>query len=269
MESLKNLPLLQALTTPLSTAARSYYLDTFAQGSGPNGTYLLTDFLGTAIGVTAGQYFASSAAIIAARTTDGTLTGYIAVLDNILGTVDGSFGDPVLGPVTIPSGPGVGVYTDANDALAVLIPLANAAISSAASAMGTDATTLNTNWSSICSRVVYETGNHTKASLQVVNLTAGDQLSVLALITSLNSAGLDTQEGMSAEFFEEIANLSIISGQAIVGAGREGRNNAAMDESNLGHDNTVPDQPTTEPPQATLLNSQYSVSEARAVISAG
>lgn len=267
IESLKNLPLLQSLTTPISTSARSYYLNTFAGGSGPNGTYLLTDFLGTAIGVTVGQYFASAAAIIAARTTDGTLTGYIAVLDNILGTVDGTFGDPVTGPVTIPSGPGTGVYTDANDALATLIPLANTAISSAASAMGTDATTLNTDWSNICARVVYETGNQSKASLQIVNLTAGDKLSIMSLITSLGSIGIDTEQGMSAQFFEEIANLNVISGQAIVGSGREGRNNAAMNEANIGHDNVVPDQPTTEPPQAELLNSEYTVSEARAVIS--
>lgn len=266
MESLKNLPLLQASTTPLSAAARNYYLSTFANGSGPNGTYLLTDFLGTAIGVTVGQYFASAATIIAARTTDGTLTSYIAVLDNILGTVNGTFGDPVLGPVTIPSGPGVGVYTDANDALATLIPLANAAISSAATAMGSDATTLNTDWTNICARVVYETGNQSKASLQITNLTAGDQLSVMSLITSLDSAGLDTQEGMSAQFFEEIADLSVISGQAIVGSGREGRNNAAMNEANMGHDNVVPDLPTSVPPQATLLNSEYTVSEARALL---
>lgn len=266
MESLKNLPLLQALTTPLSTAARDYYINTFAQGSGPNGTYLLTDFLGTATGTNIGEWLQSSTSIIAARTTDGTLTGYIAVLDNILGTVDGSFGDPVLGPVTIPSGPGAGLYTDANDALATLIPLANSAISSAASAMGTDATTLNSNWASICEQVVYETGNQSKASLQITNLIAGDQLSVLALTTNLGSIGLDTQEGMSAQFFEQIANTSIISGQAIIGSCREGRNNAEMDEASIKHDNFVPEDPATPPPQATLLDAEYTVPEARAEI---
>lgn len=263
MESLKNLALLQSLTTPLSTAARDYYVNTFAQGSGPDGTYLLTDFLGTATGTNIDGWLQSSTSIIAARTTDGTLAGYIAVLDNILGTVDGSFGDPVLGPVTIPSGPGAGVYTDANDALAVLIPLANSAISSAATAMGSDATTLNTNWSNICDQVVYETGNQSKASLQITNLIAGDQLSVLALTTNLGSIGLDTQEGMSAQFFEQIADTSIISGQAIIGSCREGRNNAEMDEASVKHDNIVPDQPAEPPPQATLLDAEYTVAEAR------
>jgi hypothetical protein len=63
---------------------------------------------------------------------------------------------------------------------------------------------------------------------------------------------------------EALADTSVQAGQAIIGAMREGRNDAALDSASIGHDNGVPDQPTTVPPQATLLNSQYTVAEARA-----
>ena len=47
---------------------------------------------------------------------------------------------------------------------------------------------------------------------------------------------------------------------------RQGRNNAAMNTAGIGHDNQVPDQPTSAPPQADLGNANYTVSEARAYV---
>jgi hypothetical protein len=263
LETLKNLPLINNQTQPLSDSARTFYLSTFAGGNGPTGTYLLTDFLGTAIGVTAGQYFQSTASIISANTA--TLATLDSIYGVILGVIQGTYGDPVTGPVVIPVGnPGAGTYSDANDALAVLIPLANAAIVTAQTALGTSATTLNNDWNAICARIVYEATNQSKASLQMYNLISGDKLSVMALTTSLNSIGQETQEGMGAQFFEAITDTSTSAGQAIIGAMREGRNNAALDAAPVARDNTVPLTQAT-PPQAQLGNSEYTVAEARAL----
>lgn len=265
MESLKNLPLINTGTQPISDATRNFYLNTFAKGSGPYGTYLLTDFLGTAIGVTVGTYFASAASIINNNTAN--LADLNEIYDVMIGVLDGSYPDPANPPdgIEIPVGvPGAGVYVDADAATVALIALAEAEIVTAQTAMGADGTTLNTDWNSICARVVYEAQNQSRASLLLYNQTAGDQTSVLSLIQSLGSIGNETQEGMAAQLFEAIADTAIASGQAIIGSMREGRNNTVMDTARIGHSNQVPDQSPTPLPQATLLNSEYTVAEARA-----
>lgn len=265
LETLKNLPLVQTVTQPLSTTAKNFYLNTFALGNGPDGTYLLTDFLGTAIGVTVGTYFSEAATVIDSMQTAGTLSDLNEIYDVIQNTLDGDYPDPANPPdgIEIPAGlPGAGIYADLDAAIVALVALANAEISALNS--GANATALNTAWNAICARLVYEAGNQAKGSLSMPALIAGDKLSVMALTTTLGSIGQETQEGMGAQFFEAIADLTTQSGQAIVGSLREGRNNAAMDSAYIGHDNIVPDQPATPPPQATLSNGDYTVAQARA-----
>jgi hypothetical protein len=201
-------------------------------------------------------------AVSAARVADGTLTALSAVYTNMLGTVDGSFGDPVTGPVTIPSGPGAGVYTDAEDAMATLIPLAQSAISTAAAAMGPDTTTLNTAFSSMASHATQEVVNQGKASINLATLTAGNQTSVLALITSIPGLGTDVAVGQAAQFFEDIVDINSSSGQAIIGAMREGRNQVQLSAAGINGYDIVPDTPETPPPVAPLLGSSYTVAEA-------
>lgn len=269
IESLKNLPLLQAQTQPLSATSQSFYANTFASGSGPQGTFLLTDFLGTAIGVTVGQYFASAASIITSATTAGTLDDLIEIYDTIIGVLDGSYPDPANPPdgIEIPAGlPGAGIYADADSAVQALVVLANAEIAALQTTLGSSATTLNADWNAICARIVYEATNQSKASLMMYGLQSGDKTSLLALMQQLNSIGNDTQEGMGAQFFESIANTSTLAGQALIGALREGRNDTSLNSQNIGHDNAVPPTPTSPPPQATLLNSEYTVAEARALV---
>jgi hypothetical protein len=261
IETLKNLPALEAQTQPISDAVKNFYLNTFAGGSGPDGTYLITDFFGTAAGVPANEVLPGVVSILTARLADGTLATLNAVYANMLGTVDGSFGDPITGPVTIPSGPGTGMYTDAEDAMTTLIPLAQTAISTAATAMGTDTATLNAAFSSMATHATQEVINQTKAAIDLNNLAAGDQTSVLALITSIPSLGTDIAVGQAAQFFESIVDINSASGQAIVGAMREGRNQVQLDSVGINGYDIVPDVPETPPPTASLLGSSYQPGE--------
>jgi len=262
METLKNLPAIESQATPLSDAVVAFYADTLASGSGPDGTFLITDFLGTAAGVPANNVLPEVNTILSARVADGTLNALTAVYNNMLGTVDGSFGDPVTGPITIPSGPGAGGYADAEDAMATLIPLAEAEITTAAGAMSTDTVTLNNAFISMASHANKEIINQGKAAINFDNLTAGDQISVLALTTNIPNLGTDVAVGQAAQFFEEIVDLSSASGQAIIGAMREGRNQVQLNEAGITGYNIVPDKSKTLLPAADLLSSSYTVPEA-------
>lgn len=265
IETLKNLPALEAQTQPITDAVKDFYLDTFAGGSGPDGTYLITDFFGTAAGVPGSTALPQVNTILAARVADGTLTALNAVYANMLGTVNGTFGNPVTGPVVIPSGPGAGSYANAEGAMAVLIPLAQSAISTAAAAMGSDTTTLNTAFTSMATQATQEAVNQGKAAINFADLVAGDQTSVQALITSFPGLGTDVAVGQAAQFFEKIADISSSAGQAIVGAMREGRNQVQLADVGINGYDIVPDEPETPPPAAPLLASSYTAAEARSL----
>lgn len=266
METLKDLDLLNLGKQPISDDTRNYYLNTFAGGTGDNGTYVLTDFIGTAIGVTAGTLFEQVTSIIVQRIADGTLSTLNTIYSRMKNSCNGTYGDPVSGPITIPAGPGAGSYADADAAVSTLIPLAESQISALVSVLGTDTTTLNNAWADICQRVVYEVNNLNSCSINLNALTPGDKFSALSLVTSLPGFGNDTTEGGAGQFFEAIANRSNEYGQAIIGCLREGRNNTLMDSSRIYRDNTVPDQPTQPPTQAFIRANSYTVAEARAFV---
>lgn len=265
MESLKNLPLVSSGSSPIPADVKTYYLDTFAQGSGPNGTYLVTDFFGTAAGLPVNDYIAEVNNIVSQRLDDGTLTSLNSLYGQMLSVVTSAYGTPPA--ITIPSGPAAGLYADYDSALAALISAANSAITVAISAMGDDGTSLNNNWSNMAQHFANESVNQQKASVDFTTVPTNAQLPVTAFMTGLASYGTDTQEGMSAQFLESIADLNNRAGQALVGAMRDARNNQSMDANGIGHDNIIPSQPTVAPPQATLIDSQYTVSQARSLSS--
>jgi hypothetical protein len=265
ISTLKNLPL-TAGTQPLPADVQNYYLNTLAQGSGPDGTFLVTDFFGTAAGLPSTEYLSTVNSIIAQRLADGTLTNLNVLYGQLLDTVTGVYGTPPT--IVIPSGPAAGTYADYDSAVAALVSAINSAISAANTAMAADATTMNTAWQAMVQHFANEAVNQTRASVSFSTIPGDAQLPVTAFMTALNGYGADTQEGMSAQFLESIADLGSRAGQALVGALREGQNNDSMDAVGIAHDNIVPDTPTSEPPQATLINAQYTVTEARAVVQA-
>jgi hypothetical protein len=268
IETLKNLPIVESQTQPLSDEVKNFYLDTLAGGSGPDGTYLITDFFGTAAGVPGTESLTAVIGILNARVADGTLASLAQIYLVMKNVVSGVYGDPVVGPVAIPGGlPGAGTYngvpaappnpaiTPAEQAFQVLVPLAQAAITTAAAAMGADTTTLNDAFVGMAQHATQEIVNQGKASINLSTLTAGDQTSILALITSIPSLGTDVAVGQAAQFFEDIVDINSASGQAIIGAMREGRNQVQLSEVGINSYNIVPDVPETPPPLAPLLSS--------------
>jgi hypothetical protein len=264
LQTLKNLPLVADAEQPISDSVKNFYLNTFAGGSGPDGTFVMTDFLGTASG--ANDQFSTVTAILTARTADGTLTDLAEIYTVMKNVIQGVYGDPTTGPVTIPPGlPGADTYTDGNLAIIALLPLATTEIGNVVVVMGSDTTTLNNAFTGMAQKAVDELNNQNKAQLNYATLTANDTMSALNLALALPSSGGDTAEGGAAEVLEGVANLSNATGQALIGAMREGRNQAQLDATRINRYDVVPDTPTSDP-QATLLDSNYTVAEARAVV---
>ena len=251
-------------TTPVPAAVATYYDTNIALGSGPNGTFLTTDFFGSAAGIPYNDYLTTVTTTITAQLTAGTLTTLNDIYSRMKNVVTSVYGVPPT--ITIPAGSAAGVYATYDLALAALITAADTAIGTAVVAMGTATTTLNTAWTEMVQHSANEPVFQAKASINYATLTAGAQLPITAFIPALSGYGQDTQVGMSAQFLESIANTANQYGQAMVGALREGRNTAGLNSVNLKSDNDVPQQPASVPPQATLSSSEYTPAQARALV---
>jgi hypothetical protein len=260
--TLKGLDLIANTTTPVPAAVASYYNSSLALGSGPSGTFLTTDFFGSAAGIPYNEDLATVTTTISAQLTAGTLTTLNDIYSRMKNVVTDVYGTPPT--ITIPAGSAAGVYATYDAAIAALITAADAAIGTAITAMGTATTTLNTAWTEMTTHSANEPVFQSKASINYATLTAGAQLPITAFIPALAGYGKETQEGMAAQFLESIANTANQYGQAMVGALREGRNTAGLNSVNLKIDNAVPQQPASVPPQATLSSSEYTPAEARA-----
>jgi hypothetical protein len=264
--TLKDLDLINGpSSTPVPAAVPTYYLTQLAKGSGPNGTFLTTDFFGSAAGIPYNDYLTTVTSTISTQFTSGNLGALNTIYSQMVQVVTSGYGVPPT--ITIPSGPAAGVYLTYNAALAALITAADAAVGTAISTMGANTTaTLNTAWTAMTTHSANEDTFQALASIDYATLTAGAQLPITAFIPSLAGYGQETQQGMAAEFLEAIANTANQYGQAMVGALREGRNTAGINAVNLKIDNAVPSLPNTVPPQATLSDSTYTPAQARAQV---
>ena len=261
--TLDGLPLAANPTTPVPASVATYYATNIALGSGPNGTFLTTDFFGSAAGMPYNDYLTSVTSTITAQLTAGTLTtlntiySYMATL---VSTV--TYGVPPT--ITLPAPYNVPTYATYDAALARLITEANAAIGTAITAMGTATTTLNTAWTAMVQHSANESTFQTQASIDYTTLTAGAQLPITAFIPALAGYGQDRQVGMAFDFLTSIANTANQSGQAMVAALIEGGNKAGLESAGIIPDTAVPSQPNAVPPLVSTSQYGYTVAEARA-----
>jgi hypothetical protein len=264
LETLKGLGQVANVTTPIPSSVSTFYANTLAQGTGPNGTYLITDILPGASGIRENAALDAAIALINDSVTSALATLYAQMVS----VVNSTYGTPPT--ITIPSGPAAGVYASYDDALAALITAADAAIGTiAASGPAADlVSTANSTWTSMTQAWSRAPSAQTNASINLATLPSTAQLPVTAFIAGLDQQGTDTEVGMSAQYLESVANTATQSGQALIGCLRQSRNDAALDASGVGRDNAVPDQPTALPPQAELGDANYTVSEARAYVEA-
>jgi hypothetical protein len=98
------------------------------------------------------------------------------------------------------------------------------------------------------------------------DLVANSVSSVLGFTSQLHDLGLDVTEGGAAQFLQETANISTLSGQAVIASMREGRNIAVLNAVGIQLDTQLVDINPDTTVANNLQNGQYSVAEARANI---
>jgi len=221
LSTMSGLPLIQAQTTPVATSVTDYFANTVATGTGPDGTITTYDVLGLALDADnfAAQLNTATTAIDALQAA-GSLATLNTAYTNIL--------------------------LAANNA-AVITQIANANAAISALSASPYVTTLNTAWVYMANLMNLSARYTTEAGIDYFNLQTGDKNSVYGFVQNLPQYARLTANGDAAEFLDNLADTAVLGGQAMVGAMREGRNQAQLDANGIHNANQVPSNAEVEP----------------------
>jgi hypothetical protein len=275
----KNLSLVNALTEPVPQSVLDYYTTSFATGSGPEGTLVLGDVIGAAIGFGYTNQLTNTVTTFNSLAADANFTNLVTVYQRMNTTISGGFGSIVNGPIVIPAGPAQGTYEAVYDPPGnvegnliltaayvafgnALIPNAQSFIISVVSSNPSSVDSLNRDWDSMAEQLIKESNNLANASIVVEDLIPDQRTSILGFIQNLPTYGLDTGVDGASEFLNQVADKNTIGGQSIIGSLRQGRNVAVLDIAGIGNDIYIPETFKELPPQSNIAPVEFTPSEA-------
>lgn len=241
LRTCSDLPLVNDLTTPVPPEVAEYFAQNVADGSGPNGTYIISDFFGTLAGITGLNYIAITNILSVMATSSLQL-----VYETMNDVVTGQFGTTT---VTIPHGlPAAGTYPSQDAAVANgLVPAAKTAIASIIALYPFQVTLLNTKWAQVDDQpAVRECLLQQKAGLDWSQFEPENQLAMQSFIQDLPNKGLDLEPGGSHWFLQSISNVQTLAGQSVIGCLREGVNQVSLSRNGLNTATDIPVTPTVE-----------------------
>ena len=278
LQTTNNLPLISALTQAVPTSV-SNYLSNIAGTEG--NSVVICDVLGIAAGYQVTDYFLNTVSTFA-NTNISYLTTVYQTMNSVVGNV---YGDPIAGPITIPSGqPAAGTYYSATSNAVVtttaadvaitgtggdtpptgpgLIPVAEIEIGNIVNNSSAQVAALNSYFTSMAAQVDQEQNLQTAAQIDFANLIPNNSPTVYSLVYNLPSYGVQTEIGGMAQFWEGVANVSTFTGQAVVATLREGVNLALLGNAGIQTNSLVPSAPNPPLAQANLIPSTYTASQA-------
>ena len=257
----KDLDQINALTTAVPVDVAQFYIDNYATGSGSANTLVLTDLLGAAVGVTYIDQLTNVVTTI--NSLGNALANLTTIYTRMQDTVNSVYGNAVAGPVTIPAGFAAGVYANADVAFSTgLIPNAVIEIGNVVTTYPTQTTSLNSEFNTMAQKIISETDNLTLATIDIAELNTEDRSPVMSFVESLPDYGINKEQNGPVFFLEQVANLSTLGGQAIVGCLREGQNLAVLNNIGIGVDTNIPSEPSSPNPVANLIPATYTESQA-------
>ena len=234
-------PLLTGLTQALPDSTSNYIKSEMGGGSGPNGTFYLSDLIGSPAGIPHADNLTIINNMIAQLEASGGLVYFRLVLTTIEEVAQGNRDDGMGGTVNLQPGDALPntSYPTRNDAILALIDeLVNA--------ISTDVSTANNAFNDSIAHILTELKVLADANIEfqttytnydnpnaIVPVT--DKKTILGFTENLHNYSNDQE---ISEILELMAT-STQSGEAIVGALKEGRNLSKLAEANIKSDNLL------------------------------
>jgi hypothetical protein len=221
ISTMADLPLIEALTAAVPADVAAAFNAETATGTGPNGTVTICDVIGTAT-----DHWDFAARLVSATAAINTLqtAGSLTTLNNAY----------------------VAIASAGNDA-AVLTQISNANVAIAALGADPQVPILNTAWNYIADYLNREKGFQNQAALNYFELVPNEKVSVYALSQSLGQFGTQCQACGPNQFLQDVVDQTTLTGQAVVGALREGQNQAQLAAAGLQVDTTPDATPEITP----------------------
>jgi hypothetical protein len=279
-ETMKDLPLIQNLTSYIPAGVIEYWTDYYGLNSniqlatGPEGNFTLADCIGYAAGFNSALPLKQNARLLAQMNAAGELdvfyndagsssssTGVIVVLEYL---INGAYSpvDPATDYIIPPGVYGAGTYGDFDLAYTAVITAAKSLMQSVYST-NTTAQTVQANFKRIQEQQAREKLNRAKMDLVLSDIQAQDT-NATSLAGSLASYALDVTDGGPGEFLERIANFDTLGGQAMIAAMREARNISVLGAAQIQQDGILDTTPPANP--GSFLTSQYTAAGAEEII---
>jgi len=236
MKTTTDLPLVQALTTAVPPATAQYYINTLGVPGAENPNLEMVDILGTPTGYVHTNAFADVNNQISLM----NVTALQEIYQQMANVVNGVFGDPATGPVDITSGPGIGNYTNGDDAILALIALAQAQIVSLNNTYPVQCQAMNDDFVASANQIRLERTIQGRANLDFAQLVPNEQNSTYGLIFSLPNYAIDIAPGGMNDFITAIADTTNLPGQAIVASLREGSDQILLSAAGIGTNSDIP-----------------------------
>jgi len=264
LETTKDLPLVTALSQPVPNDVTQFYTSTFNQGSYSTTTTNIVNSIGVASGIGYVAPITEAIGNIATMNVSGLSITYQIMANVVNGDYNVPLPDPPGGSsILIPSGPYAGSYATADECFTTaLIPGADANIANLIVSYPAQTTSMNSNWYGMGSQFANEQYTQQAANIDFTVQTSGQQSSIFGFVYSLPSYAIDTTQGGMTQFLEGVADLSTFTGQCVVGALREGRNEAALRNAGVTTNSTIPANSIPPQPTANLIPSTYTSTEA-------
>jgi hypothetical protein len=239
----KGLPAINQQTQAVTPANKTYLLSTVGTGTGPCGTILTMDMLGTAAGWVTATNFSNTASQLNTMNTAYLQSGYQNVINCMSGAYDYHVPNPAYDPFLppgpgnlqflgwaciVPSGPGAGDYRiyatpqDArNAAIAGIIPACQTTINGLRATYPAQTTQMNKNFGNIGQQIGNEQDLQKRAGLNFAdnfaNLTANSQPAIFSFTMSLPQYGQDIQQGGTCQYLEAVADYNPFTGTILLG----------------------------------------------------
>lgn len=261
LETNQGLGNINSQTQAVPTDVQNYIANSVATGTGPNGTITMGDVMGSASGYRITGQLANTISNVSTMNVSTLTTTYTRMVTALQGGYSG-MGNTIV----IPTGPGQGTYSNINDAILSLCSSANATISALVSSYPGQTANINNNWTILSQAVSTQVTNFAAADIDYANLVANSFPAVKSFVDNLHTWGVQTEAGGPAEYLQAVAQTTTQTGQAIVGALREARNIAALNNAGVGLSSEIPATPATPPEPGNLTNPNYTTAEATAQI---
>jgi predicted transcriptional regulator len=246
------------LNQPLPSDTHSYYTTSFASGSGTNGRFYLSDFIGTPAGIAHADAYASVKETLDYLNNQGALDNIndaFVILDNwlrnVYGTPDGS---------TLITIPGYGSHTDYDSGVDAILADVDTMITTLTNNYPTEVASLNAEFNAMNTQISNELTNLALAGV-VFAETPSSPSSTQSMVANLHLYAIQDDFRGVAEMLEKMADTTTRAGQALVGALREGRNLSKLGTIGVGTD-ALPHDVTQPTDSADISPGKYSLTEA-------